>query len=130
MFGEIAAPTMRDELAEVIDAFGPQLVLHELAELAAAPMAIARGMPRVTVGLSGALSDEFVRLAMASVSPLWARERVPQTLRGFHGELWLHPFPTSMNTPRNDGPCLRAVSRSRRAAVFSGPERPGSRRGS
>lgn len=104
MFGEIAAPAMRDDLAAVFDEFRPQLVLHELAELAAAPMAIARGIPHVTVGFSGALSDELVRLVMESVSPLWARERVPQTLRGFHGELLLHPFPTSMDTPRADGP--------------------------
>ncbi len=106
MFGEIAAPAMRDELAPVFEMFRPQLVLHELAELAAAPMAIARGIPHVTVGFSGALSDELVRLVMESVSQVWAREGVPQTLRGFHGELLLHPFPASMDTPRADGPCL------------------------
>lgn len=106
MFGEIAAPAMCDELAAAFDEFRPQLVLHQLPERAAAPMAIARGLPHVTVGFSGALSDELVRLVPASVSPLWAREHVEQTLRGFHGELLLHPFPTSMHTPRADGPCL------------------------
>lgn len=106
MFGEIAAPTMRDELAEVFDEFQPELVLHELAELAAAPMAVARGIPHVTVGFSGALSDEIASLVLDSVSPLWALERVSLTPRSFNGDLLLHPFPRSMDTPRADGPSL------------------------
>ncbi len=106
MFGEIAAPTMRDELRAVFDDVRPQLVVHELAELAAAPMAIARGIPHVTVGLSGALSDELASLVLDSVAPLWALENVRQTPRGFNGDLLLHPFPTSMDAPRADGPSL------------------------
>jgi UDP:flavonoid glycosyltransferase YjiC (YdhE family) len=106
MFGQIAAPTMRDDLAAVFDEFRPELVLHELAELAAAPMAVARGIPHVTVGFSGALSDEIASLVLDSVSPLWALEGVPQTPRSFNGDLLLHPFPRSMDTPRADGPSL------------------------
>jgi UDP:flavonoid glycosyltransferase YjiC (YdhE family) len=106
MFGEIAAPTMREELASVFDELRPQLVLHELAELAAAPMAIARGIPQVTVGFSGALSDELAALVLDSVSTVWALERVTPTYRSFNGDLLLHPFPRSMDTPRSDGPSL------------------------
>lgn len=106
MFGEIAAPAMRDELAAVFDDLRPQLVVHELAELAAAPMALSRGIPHVTVGFSGALSDELVSLVMNSVLPLWALEGVPQTPLGFNGDLLLHPFPGSMDTPRADGPSM------------------------
>jgi hypothetical protein len=106
MFGEIAAPAMRDELAAIFDELRPELVVHELAELAAAPMAVARGIPHVTVGFSGALSDEIASLVLDSVAPLWALERVPQTARSFNGDLLLHPFPRSMDTPRADGPSL------------------------
>jgi UDP:flavonoid glycosyltransferase YjiC (YdhE family) len=106
MFGEIAAPTMREDLAAVFDDLRPQLVLHELAELAAAPMAIARGIPHVTVGFSGALTDELTSLVLDSVSTVWALERVPQTYPRFNGDLLLHPFPRSMDTPRSDGPSM------------------------
>jgi UDP:flavonoid glycosyltransferase YjiC (YdhE family) len=106
MFGELAAPTMREELASVFEEFRPHLVLHELAELAAAPMATARGIPHITVGFSGALSDELAALVLDSVSPVWALERVTQAHRAFNGDLLLHPFPRSMDTPRSDGPSL------------------------
>jgi UDP:flavonoid glycosyltransferase YjiC (YdhE family) len=106
MFGEIAAPAMRDELQVVFDSVRPQLVVHELAELAAAPMAIARGIPHVTVGFGGALSDELASLVADSVAPLWALEGVQYTPGGFNGDLLLHPFPRSMDTPRTDGPSL------------------------
>ncbi len=106
MFGEIAAPAMHDDLVKVFDELQPELVVHELAELAAAPMAVARGIPQVTVGFSGALSDEIALLVRGSVAPLWALEKVSQTPHGFNGDLLLHPFPRSMDTPRADGPSL------------------------
>lgn len=106
IFGEIAAPAMHDELVAVFDELQPHLVLHELAELAAAPLALARGIPHVTLGFSGALSDELASALRASVAPLWAQDGVPLTPRTFQGELLLHPFPRSMDTPRSDGPAL------------------------
>lgn len=81
-------------------------MVHELAELAAAPVPIARGIPHVMVGFSGALSDELARLVLDSVAPLWALEGVRQTPRGFNGDMLLHSFPRSMATPQTDGPSL------------------------
>jgi UDP:flavonoid glycosyltransferase YjiC (YdhE family) len=104
MFGEIAAPAMHDDLKSVFDDVRPQLVVHDLAEFAAAPMAIARGLPQVTFGYSGALSNDLAARVLDSVAPVWARERVRPTLHGLNGDLLLHAFPTSMDAPRQDGP--------------------------
>ncbi len=104
IFAEISAPAMRDDLVAVFDDVQPQLVVHEFAELAAAPMASARGIPHVTVGFSGAVSDAMVSAAAESVAPVWEREGVTVTAPGFNGDLLLHPFPLLLDTPRADGP--------------------------
>ena len=104
MFGEIAAPVMRDDLIAVFDDVRPQLVVHEFAELAAAPLAAARGIPHVTIAFSGAISDALQAGVLESVTPVWEREGLTPTALDFNGDLLLHPFPVSMDTPRPDGP--------------------------
>ena len=112
LFAEIAAPRMHDDLVAVFDDVAPQVVLHDLAELAAAPLAIARGIPHVTIGFSGALPDELLDGALGAVEPVWASEGVTVSRQSFNGDLLLHPFPSSMDAPRADGPSapMRPVS--------------------
>lgn len=114
MFGEIAAPAMLADLRPVFDAFEPQLVLHDLAELAAAPLAASRGIPCVTIGFSGAISDDLSDAVLGSVSPLWAGEGVTASPAGLNGDLLLHPFPATLDRPRTDGPAapMRPVAAS------------------
>jgi UDP:flavonoid glycosyltransferase YjiC (YdhE family) len=104
LFGEVAAPVMRDDLVEVFDDFRPQLVVHEFAELAAAPMATARGIATVSVGFSGAVSDDLQAALEESVAPVWEREGLSVDAAGINGDLFLHPFPAALDTPREDGP--------------------------
>ena len=104
MFGEVAAPAMRDDLVEVLDDFRPQLVVHDFAELAAAPMATARGIASVSVGFSGAVSDALQAALEDSVAPVWEREGLSVSAAGISGNLFLHPFPAVLDTPRADGP--------------------------
>jgi UDP:flavonoid glycosyltransferase YjiC (YdhE family) len=104
MFGDVAAPAMRLDLVEVFDNFRPQLVVHEFAELAAAPMAKARGIACVTVGFSGAVSDAVQRALEQSVAPVWEAEGLSVSAAGVNGDLFLHPLPAALDTPRDDGP--------------------------
>jgi UDP:flavonoid glycosyltransferase YjiC (YdhE family) len=104
MFGEVAAPVMRDDLVEVFDDFRPQLVVHDFAELAAAPMATARGIASVSVGFSGAVSDALQAALEDSVAPMWEREGLSVSAAGISGNLFLHPFPAALDPPRADGP--------------------------
>lgn len=101
-FGEVAAPVMRDDLVEVFDGFRPDVVVHDYAEMAAAPMASARAIGCVSVGFSGAVSDGVQRAVEVSVAPVWEREGVKVTTATFNGDLLLYPFPEWLDIPRSD----------------------------
>jgi len=55
-----AAIRMHRDLAPIVDDLHPDLIVHDAAEFAAAPIAKARGIPHVTVAFSGTLSDALV----------------------------------------------------------------------
>jgi len=96
MFAGAAAPAMRVELAPIMDEFDPDVVIHEPGELAAAPLATARGIPNVTVAFSGALPEWSLEMVLASLAPLWADEGLaPPTYQDICGDLYLHPLPPS-----------------------------------
>ncbi|MEP7048227.1 MAG: glycosyltransferase [Ilumatobacteraceae bacterium] len=103
-FAEAAAPMMRNDLKTVFDEFRPDLVIHELAELAAAPMAVARDIPHVTVAFSGALPQWSDALTIQGIAPLWAAEGLPvPTIDDLGGDLYLHPFPPSFGQVPDSG---------------------------
>jgi len=115
-FAEAAAPVMRMHLTPVFAEFRPDIVIHEAAELAAGPMAVARGIPHVTVAFSGALTDSAEPLVIDSISPVWAAEGLPvPTIDDIRGDLYLHPFPASFG----QSPATSAV-RPMRAESFDG----------
>lgn len=134
MFGEIAAPAMYDDLVSVFDHYRPQLVIHEVCELAAAPIATKREIPHVSIGFGVAFSDELLEAVLLAVGPTWERQKLTPTAPDFHGQLLLHPFPRSMDTPRADGPSgeMRPLSYDGAASMAEpewadrfGKERPG-----
>ena len=95
-FGEIAAPRMHVELGPVFESFQPDLVIHEIAELAAAPIAVARGLPHVTVAFSGALAPAVVAMTLGTMASMWSLAGV--TAPGVDemlGSMYVHPFPSS-----------------------------------
>ena len=100
LFGRVAAPPMRDDLIAVFDAHRPDVIVHDVAELAAVPMARARSIPHVTVAFSGAIPDAVVARAVEEAAPVWAAEGqdVPADL-GFFDDLYLHPFPPALEAP-------------------------------
>lgn len=95
-FGE-AAVRMREDLAPIVDAFRPDAIVHDLAELAAAPIAAARGIPHVTVAFSGAVSATLVQGIVDAVSGVWTAEglAVPSDA-GLYEHLYLHRFPPAL----------------------------------
>ncbi len=99
MFGNLSAPVMRDALRPLFDELRPDLVIHEVAELAAAPLASSRGIPHVTVAFSDVVSPEVTERVADSVAPLWMDEGLaPPSDAGWFDHLYLHPFPPSMST--------------------------------
>jgi UDP:flavonoid glycosyltransferase YjiC (YdhE family) len=135
MFGELSAPVMRDALRPVFDDFRPELVIHEVAELAAAPLASARGLPHVTVAFSDVVPAAIADRVAASVAPIWMEEGLaPASDAGWFDHLYLHPFPPSMTAGRHGLTPMRPVGVDLPDAVRAtvpawidafGSERPG-----
>lgn len=95
-FADAAAPVMRRALEPVFAEFAPDVVVHEIAELAAAPMSVARGIPHVTVAFSGSLPDSAQAMLISAIGPTWHAEDLPTpTLDDICGAALLHPFPPS-----------------------------------
>jgi UDP:flavonoid glycosyltransferase YjiC (YdhE family) len=100
MFGQIATPRMRDDLVGIVDELQPDVIIHDLVEFAAAPIAAARGIPHATVAFGGALSPALLAAAAASVADIWTAEGlVPSDSAGLYEHLYLHPLPASFGEP-------------------------------
>ncbi len=100
MFGTLSAPVMRDALLPLFDELRPDLVLHEVAELAAAPLASSRGIPHVTHAFSDVVTPAVEAAVADSVAALWlAAGLAPPGDAGWFDHLYLHPFPPSMTAP-------------------------------
>ena len=118
-FAHIAGPRMRADLDAVFDSFDPDLVVHETSELAAAPMASARGLPHVTVAFSGMLPDETAALLLQAVTPMWEAEELgAPTIADLFGDLYLHPFPPSFG----QRPDLSALQQLRPETFIADPD--------
>jgi UDP:flavonoid glycosyltransferase YjiC (YdhE family) len=104
-----AAVRMREDLAPIVDAFRPDVIVHDLAELAAAPIATARGIPHVTVAFSGAVSETLVQGILDAVGVVWSAEglAVPSDA-GLYEHLYLHRFPPALG-PAPAGANVRFV---------------------
>ena len=103
-FGQIAAPRMHSALGPVFESFQPDVVIHEIAELAAAPMAIGRGVPHVTVAFSGALAPGVMAGVLATTASLWSLEGAANAgAAELLGAMYLHPFPPSFGGAPSHG---------------------------
>ena len=121
VFARAAAPAMRDELAPIIEEVRPDVVVRETAELAAAPMAAARGIPLVTVAFSGVLPEPARDQVLDDLRPLWRAEGLDDpTWADVYGQLYLHPFPDSFGQ-RPDSPLVRPVRPDRGAPSVTPP---------
>ena len=100
---------MQRDLAPIIDAFRPEVVLRETAELAAPAMAAARGIPLVTVAFSGVLPAPARGPVLDDLRPLWQAEGLGDpSWADVYGQLYLHRFPVSFGQ-RPDSPVVRPV---------------------
>ena len=109
LFARAAAPVMQRDLAPIIDHVRPDVVVRETAELAAAPMAAARGIPLVTVAFSGVLPEHARGEVVDDLRPLWQAEGLGDpSWADVYGQLYLHPFPVSFGQ-RPDSPIVRPI---------------------
>ena len=122
LFARAAGPVMRRALAPVFDRVRPDVVLREVAELAAAPMAAARDIPLVTVAFSGVLPERARGVVLDAVAPLWHDEGLESpSWADVYGRLYLHRFPPSFGQ-RPDSPVVRPVRPGGAASSGDRPE--------
>jgi len=113
LFARAAGPVMQRDLAPIIDRVRPDLVIREVSELAAAPMAAARGIPLVTVAFSGVLPERARGEVLDEMRPLWRAEGLDEpSWADIYGALYLHPFPVSFGQ-RPDSAVVRPIRRDR-----------------
>lgn len=111
LFARAAGPVMQRDLTPIIDQVRPDVVVRETGELAAAPMAAARGIPLVTAAFSGVLPEHARRAVFDDLAPLWHAEGLGEpSWADLYGALYLHPFPASFGQ-RPDSAVVRPIRR-------------------
>lgn len=94
MFGEISAPVALADLLPLVRSWGPDVVVHDAAELAAPIAAAAVGVPHVTHAFGALLPEARVRAAAEEVAPLWRGQALePRPYAGCYDHLYLDIYP-------------------------------------
>lgn len=96
-FSGVEAPPRLADLDRICAAFRPDLLVHEVAELAT-PLAAARAaVPWVTVGFGPLLRPEVAALAGEGVAQLWHDRDLPMPRwAGLYRHLYVDPCPPSL----------------------------------
>ena len=111
------------DLGPLIRALRPNVLVHEIAELAAPLAAAAAGIPLVTVGF-GPLLDPAVADAAGNVAaPAW-RERglKPARWAGLYGGLYLDPCPPSLQVAESADLPIVQLMRTQSGGAGQAPE--------
>jgi len=112
MFAAVAAPAKAPDLVEVIRAWGPDLVVHDVTDFAGPVAAAHAGLPYAAHSLGPMFPIEFSRLGGELVAPLWEQWGVaPGPLGGMFASLYLDICPPSLQSADLDqvGPVATAM---------------------
>jgi UDP:flavonoid glycosyltransferase YjiC (YdhE family) len=108
IFAEHGAPAMLPDLLDVVDTYRPELLIHDMSELAGPIVATAAGIPYVNHSVGHILPDEIALLAAGWVAPLWKRlGHEPPPLAGLYRHLYLDICPPSLQFPGIAGVAAR-----------------------
>lgn len=95
-FARLEAPAKLDALGALVDRRRFDLVLFEPADLAAAPVAAAHGLPYAAVAFGGRLPDAVLEGSAEWIAELWARVGLEAPVdAGLYDHCYFHPFPPS-----------------------------------
>jgi UDP:flavonoid glycosyltransferase YjiC (YdhE family) len=108
LFAEVGAPAMAADLRPILDRGRFDLVVAEVLELAAPALAMARGIPHVTVGVGALLPAPVLERVAAAVAPVWEAEGLQAPAdAGLYRHRYVHPFPPSLGAVPPDRPVVR-----------------------
>nr|WP_294517041.1 glycosyltransferase [uncultured Rhodopila sp.] len=117
----IEMPPRLKDLDRICATFQPDLLVHDVGELAAPLAAAAAALPWVSVGFGPLLQPEVAAAAAEAVAPAWrSRGLEPLPAAGLYAHLYVDPFPPSLQLA--DIGSLPATVRSRPACgAFDAP---------
>lgn len=102
-FSVIETPPRLADLDRICAEFRPDLLVHEVAELAAPLAAASAGLPWVTVGFGPLLQPDVATLAGDGVAPLWRERGLPQrSCAGLYEHLYVDPCPPALQIAEID----------------------------
>jgi UDP:flavonoid glycosyltransferase YjiC (YdhE family) len=91
-------------LHAAVEDFRPDVVVHDMAELAAPIVARAHGIPYATHSFGPILPSEVAALAGEAAAPLWMQQGLePHPRAGLYGDVYLDICPPSLQGPGIDG---------------------------
>lgn len=98
-FGVLAGPPAAADLVRVIDAYAPDLVIHETAEFGAPLAATLRGVPYATLAWGLPIPSAHLEAAGAALAPTWERYGLsPDPYGGMYRQLGIDVFPASLRS--------------------------------
>jgi UDP:flavonoid glycosyltransferase YjiC (YdhE family) len=97
LFVNIELGPRADDLMEIVEAWKPDVMVHEVAEFAGPLVATAFGIPYADHAFGPAVQLDVIRVAGEAAAPHW-RERglEPDALGGFYRHLYLDICPASL----------------------------------
>lgn len=100
MFAGVAAPAKVPDLVEIIESWGPSLVIYDVTDFAGPVAAAHAGLPSAGHSLGPLFPMEFFGTGAELVEPLWRNWGVaPGPLGGMFATSYLDICPPSLQTP-------------------------------
>ena len=115
IFADLELAPRAVDLESIMSDWRPDLVVHEMAELAAPLVSTAQGIPYVDVGYGSLIPRALLEAAGAAAATHWrARRLEPDPLAGLFRYLYIDPCPPALQNPEIAD--IAAVQRMRPAA--------------
>ena len=116
IFANLELVPRADDLDSIIDNWQPDLIVHEVAELAGPLVATAHRIPYVDLSYGSLIGSSLLRAAGEAAAPHWrARGLEPHPVAGLFRYLYLDTCPPSLQSP--EIAAVAAVQRLRPAAA-------------
>ena len=97
LFVNIELGPRADDLMEIVEAWKPHIIVHEVAEFAAPLVATAFGIPYADHSYGPAVPLDVIRAAGEAAAPHWHRHGLePDALGGLYRHLYLDVCPASL----------------------------------
>jgi UDP:flavonoid glycosyltransferase YjiC (YdhE family) len=123
-FADIEAPRRIQALRSVVEAWQPELVVHESADLAAPIAAAAAGVPSANHAFGRPIPEEALRRAAEAVAPLWhAAGLEPDALAGAYRCSYVDICPPSFRADVPQAPTRTHLLRPAEAVGGDGARR-------